>query len=182
MTDEPKDPNKQDEGTPPPDPGKAEDQEERTFTQAELDKVLKERLDRERRKSAEKFADYDTLKDQASKYAAIEEAQKTELQKAQEKLAAEQQRAEAAEAEAKRVKHESAVVTEALQLGFADPNDALAMIGEVEDVSAALKALAEQKPYLLKTNKPAPPGGKKPANPLLGQETDEQRRRRLGLG
>jgi len=52
---------------------------ERTFTQAELDTVISERLNRERAK----YADYETLKDKAAKFDAAEEASKTELQKAQ---------------------------------------------------------------------------------------------------
>ena len=53
----------------------------RTFTQAELDQVVQERLGRERAK----YADYETLKEKAAKYDQAEEASKTELQKAQEK-------------------------------------------------------------------------------------------------
>lgn len=57
---------------------------EKTFTQAELDAVIGERLSRERAK----YADYDTLKEKAIKFDEAEEASKTELQKAQEKLSA----------------------------------------------------------------------------------------------
>lgn len=57
---------------------------ERTFTQAELDAVIGERLSRERAK----YADYETLKEKASKFDEAEEASKTELQKAQDKMAA----------------------------------------------------------------------------------------------
>ena len=56
---------------------------ERTFTQAELDAVINDRLARERAK----YSDYETLKDKASKYDAAEEANKTELQKAQDESA-----------------------------------------------------------------------------------------------
>lgn len=62
---------------------------EKTFTQTELDKIVSERLARERGK----YADYDALKEKAAAYDAAEEAQKTELQKALE-------RAEKAEATA----------------------------------------------------------------------------------
>lgn len=57
-------------------------QEEKTFTQAELDSIIADRLTRERAK----FADYDTLKDKAAKYDEAEQANKTELQKATEKV------------------------------------------------------------------------------------------------
>lgn len=52
----------------------------RTFTQTELDEIVKDRVKRER----EKYTDYETLKDKAAKFDAAEEANKTELQKATE--------------------------------------------------------------------------------------------------
>lgn len=51
---------------------------EKTFTQAELDAVLAERLQRER----SKYADYASLKQKAEAYDQSVEANKTELQKA----------------------------------------------------------------------------------------------------
>ena len=54
---------------------------EKTFTQAELDRIVSERLKRER----EKYADYDSLVEKAQKFDQIEENAKTELQKAQER-------------------------------------------------------------------------------------------------
>lgn len=51
---------------------------EKTFTQAEVDKVIGERLKRER----EKYADYDAIKAKADKFDQMEEASKSELQKA----------------------------------------------------------------------------------------------------
>ena len=57
---------------------------EKTFTQAELDAAVENRLARERAK----YSDYDALKDKAAKYDQAEEARKSELQKAQESAAA----------------------------------------------------------------------------------------------
>lgn len=57
---------------------------EKTFTQAEVDSIVKERLGREQTK----FADYEELKKKAEAYDAAEEANKSELQKAQEQAAA----------------------------------------------------------------------------------------------
>lgn len=57
--------------------------EPKTFTQAELDATIGERLARER----EKYADYEALKEKAAKFDAAEEAAKTELQKAQDQAA-----------------------------------------------------------------------------------------------
>ena len=53
---------------------------ERTFTQAEVDAIIGDRLKRER----EKYADFDVLKEKAAKYDAAVESEKTELQKATE--------------------------------------------------------------------------------------------------
>lgn len=56
-------------------------QEERTFTQAELDEIVKNRVARERAK----YGDYETLQAKALKFDEMEEANKSELQKATEK-------------------------------------------------------------------------------------------------
>lgn len=58
-----------------------ETQEERTFTQAELDEIVQSRLSKEKAK----FADYDEIKSKAKQFDEIQEASKTELQKATEK-------------------------------------------------------------------------------------------------
>ncbi len=63
--------------------GTDNDNQDKTFTQAELDAIIGDRLSRERAK----YADYETIKDKASKYDEMEEANKSELQKAQEKTA-----------------------------------------------------------------------------------------------
>ena len=67
---------------------------EKTFTQAELDQIISERLKRER----EKYVDYDSLKEKAQKLDQIEEDAKSELQKAQE-------RAEKLQTELSELKH-----------------------------------------------------------------------------
>ena len=51
---------------------------EKTFTQAELDAIVGERLKRDRAK----YADYEDMKAKAEKYDQMEEANKSELQKA----------------------------------------------------------------------------------------------------
>lgn len=58
--------------------------EDKTFTQAELDKIVGERLSRERAK----YEGFDKLKEKAAKYDEMEEANKTELQKMSEKAQA----------------------------------------------------------------------------------------------
>lgn len=57
--------------------------EGRTFTQAELDKIVQSRVYEERKK----LADYDDLKAKADELDQLKEANKTELQKAQDRAA-----------------------------------------------------------------------------------------------
>lgn len=54
---------------------------EKTFTQAEVNEIVKERLKRDQGK----YSDYDDLKKKAEEYDKIQEASKTELQKANDK-------------------------------------------------------------------------------------------------
>lgn len=56
-------------------------EESRTFTQEELDRIVGERLQRERAK----YADFEALKEKASKFDQIEEQSKSELQKVTER-------------------------------------------------------------------------------------------------
>ncbi len=58
--------------------------QERTFTQHELDAIVKDRLGREK----SKYADYEELKQKAAKFDEFEEANKTELQRVTEKAQA----------------------------------------------------------------------------------------------
>jgi hypothetical protein len=68
--------------------------EEKTFTQAEVDAIVRERLKRERDATATKYADYDELKTKA----ATADGNKTQLDKMAEQLAAIGERATKAEA------------------------------------------------------------------------------------
>lgn len=56
-----------------------QENEQRTFTQAEMNAIIQDRLTRERGK----YADYEALKAKAAKFDEAEEAGKTDLQKAQ---------------------------------------------------------------------------------------------------
>jgi hypothetical protein len=60
--------------------------EGKTLTQAEVDKIVADRVARERKK----FADYDTLKKKASEYDKFQDSQKTELERRDAELAAAQ--------------------------------------------------------------------------------------------
>lgn len=58
--------------------GKQQETQDKTFTQADVDRVVSDRLRRER----EKFSDYDDVKSKASKLDEIEQANQSELEKA----------------------------------------------------------------------------------------------------
>lgn len=73
-------------------------EEPRTFTQEEVDKIVGDRLQRERAK----YADFEALKEKAAKFDEAEQAQKSELQKATE-------RAEALQKELDILKHADSV-------------------------------------------------------------------------
>ena len=58
-------------------------EEQKTFTQQEVDEIIKKRLSRAK---SEVPADYEELKSKAQKFDELENANKTELQKATEEL------------------------------------------------------------------------------------------------
>ena len=171
---------------------KAEEQD-RTFTQTELDAIIADRLKRERAKTA----DYDDLKAKASKLDELEEAQKSELEKAQERADKAEALAKAAEERAQAIALRSAIVAAASRLDFVDPEDAFALLdksalsttdeGKLEGVDEALKALAEAKPHLLKQDdqskaRPRRQTATYPSdNATAASESEDERAQRLGL-
>ena len=54
---------------------------ERTFTQAEMNAIIRDRVNREK----EKYADYETLREKAGKFDAAQEAAKSDLEKVTER-------------------------------------------------------------------------------------------------
>ena len=114
-------------------------------TQEELDRIIQGRLDRERKR----FADYDDIKAKATKYAELEEANKTESQKTAERLAAAEKRA--AELEVKALRSEvaaakgvpSALLTGSTQEELEAAADALiAFRGEQKSAGPSSSALS----------------------------------------
>lgn len=104
---------------------------EKTFTQAEMDAIIGERLSRERAK----YADYDEVKAKAAKYDEVEEANKTELQKAVEERDALKARIDKLEADKA---HADAVAKAAAEHGV-DAALLARMSGDVEENAAYLK-------------------------------------------
>lgn len=119
------------------------------------------------------------------------QAEMTEIERAQAAVKEMQQRVEAAQQERNGVILRSAIIAEASRLGFLDPQDAQRMLdadavtieaGQVQGVEAALKTLAEAKPYLLRQD-PSKGPAFTPTNPGQGGattgETNAARRLRL---
>jgi hypothetical protein len=123
--------------------------EEKTFSQEDLDRLIKERLKREK----DKYADYKDLKAQAEKWAEHEEAQKTEIDKAHDKAQKAEAERDEALAQANERLMRAAFVAEAAKANVSHPEDAymLADLSEVEitddgavsGVEGAVKALVE---------------------------------------
>lgn len=82
-----------DKPDPKPDPNPS------TFTQADIDRIVAERVNRERAK----FSDYDALKDKATKFDQLDAATKSDIDKANERATAAEKRAADAEAKALRL-------------------------------------------------------------------------------
>ncbi|MFH0243600.1 DUF4355 domain-containing protein [Streptomyces sp. HK10] len=152
-------------GAPNAQPGQQQGQGQgQTFTQADLDRIVAERLARER----SKYADYNDLKAKAAEYDKVAEAQKTEAQKLAEQL-------QAAQAEAQQYRGEVLRQKVAAELGVPAPLVAR-LKGSNEDELKAdaeelLKALPSQpaaraasRPVADLTPGALPPGGSGPTD------------------
>lgn len=123
----------------------AAEQKSDAFTQTDVDRIVKDRLERER----SKFADYSDLQAKASKFDEFEESQKTEQQKLTDKAAAAEAKTATTEAELARVK---AAVKHGLT---EDDLELLGTHGTAEEIDARAEKLAAR----IKTadaNKPKP--------------------------
>jgi hypothetical protein len=136
---------------------------ERRFTQADLDRIVSDRIKRER----QKYGDYDDLKARAAKWAEYEETQKTELERAQEAASkAVAERDQALSAANERLIR-AAFLAEAGKSGAQHPEDAylladlsavnIAEDGAVTGVTEQVKALVEAG-RLPKAGRPQAPG------------------------
>lgn len=132
-------------------------------TQADLDRIVGERLARER----EKFADYPDLLKKAEAHDAALEAAKSDADKAVDAARTEGEKAATERMNVRVIRSEAR--TMAATAKFRDPSDAVAFLdlskvtvndaGEVDEkaIGELLKTLAESKPYLLDDGKkPAP--------------------------
>lgn len=163
--------------TPPTDPAGSEGSPggdgsgsgpDRTFTQADLNRIVSDRLARER----EKFANFDELKTKAAELDQLKEGEKTELQKAQDR----QTQLERENTELKTRAQEAATRREvekaARKAGLADPEDGYLLIdrkaldldedGTPKNADQLIAALIEAKPHLKGSLRPPGDGDQGP--------------------
>lgn len=167
----------------------------RTFTQDELEKIIGERLTREREKLTGKFADYDDLKAAKKKLDEYEAAQLSEQEKLTKRLKELEDAKTAAEASEAKAKEEArvtmlraAVVAEAGRQRARTPDDAWRLVettalemgedGKITGVEAAVKTLIDEGrlPTLDKPTAPQTDAGRGTGHkPEPGEQlTDEQ--------
>jgi hypothetical protein len=125
-------------------------------TQADLDRIIQDRLARERKN----FADYEDLKAKATEYDKFKESSKTEQQKAIDAAKLEGANEVTGKFTTRIVNAE--IKATAATLGFADPKDAIALYGDISKVEIQedgpdakaikerLEEISKEKPYLLK--------------------------------
>lgn len=109
----------------------------------------------------------------------------TEVERLRADLDAERQARQQAEQQRQQETLRHQVMVEASKLGFVDPSDVIALLpsdsielkpdGSISGLTAALKKLAEEKPYLTKASTPAispthPAGGQPPSYEQLKQD------------
>lgn len=182
------------------------DTEVKTFTQEELDRIVADRVARERKK-LDKFSDYDDLKAKLSEYERQQEERKraemSEIERYQADLEAErtakqtlEQRISEMEASIQREKINAEFIKVATSHNIAYIDDAKLLAdlsavkidenGNIVGVEEAVKALVENKPFLLGAKKvPQPIGGPtnhdndsttKTADQLLQEAADKARK------
>lgn len=141
---------------------KPEPKSEETFTKAQLEDIIKQRLASERKK----YEGFDDLKKKASEYDKIQQGNMSELEKLNQKLAEEQQKAEQAQAKLTSTLIKNAVMSEAVKAGAVDPDTVYALVHASSDfgnisvddelnvtgADAVVAALLNAKPFL-KSNK-----------------------------
>lgn len=180
--------------TPPPAPTKDPDGDPGFHAprdQAEFDRMIGERLARER----SKFDGYDDFRAKAEQFDALEEQNKTELQRATEAATAADQRATLAEWRLVDQAIRNAVVAEAAKANAIDPDEIVTLLdvdaltiddaGMVTGADTAVANLLERKPHLVRPgNQPRPDfdagtrsdgTGNKPGQPWQVQSRDELR-------
>lgn len=201
--DDPPDDNNADPGG---NDGGGSNDNEPTFTQADVDRIVGERAKRAGKAAVSDLLESlglekpDDLKKLVEAQRKATEKEKSDLQKAQEKAQAEEQKRQELEARLQRERVDRVIEREAQALGFADVTDATSLVDrsliEVEEdgvtgVKEALEALLKSKPHLKAQQQgdpdPAPDldgdkgkggkGGKSKKGGLTDQQRTEYARR-----
>jgi hypothetical protein len=164
-----------------------------TFNSDDVERIVKDRLDRERKK----FEGFDELKAKAQKYDEIEAQNATELEKAIKKADAEARADVSAKTNLRLIGAEAKAAAAAM--GFNDPADAVIQLrdkfsgikvtddGDVDEeaVKALIDQLAKDKPYLVKTDSgrptPLPGQGQHQTPPNSGRDQAMEQARKRGF-
>jgi hypothetical protein len=127
----------------------------RTFTQEELDRIIAERLQRER----EKFRDYDALRRKAEEFDKLQQAQMSEQEKLAKRLAELEQENQALRKQGQEHTLKYEIMLLASRLGIVDPEAAYRLLdlsriefgqdGRPTNLEQGLKDLIKAKPYLV---------------------------------
>lgn len=144
-------------------PAGGQQAEVKMLPQAEVDRIIAERLARQKAQ----YADYDELKAKAAKWAEVEESQKSEAQKTQERMAQLERERDEALARSNDRLIRAAFVAEAAKVGALHPEDLFALAdragvsvneqGDVVGVTEAVQAVVTAGRIPLATNRPASP-------------------------
>lgn len=127
------------EGAEGADPGKM-------FTQAELDRIVSDRLSRERKQVVEKYGDLDQMKADSAELAKIRDGEKTDMQRLQEEFAAEKSARETAQTELAAVKRTQYGMNKGLPRDLAELLTAADDEGLDEQINKLLPHVAAAKP------------------------------------
>ena len=171
---------------------------ERSFSQADVDRIIAERLARQKAQIEGQFSDYEALKAAKEKLDALEEAQLSELEKAQRRAAEAEAARDRALQEANERLIQSAFMAAAAKAGAAYPEDVYYLAdlsgvsieenGTVTGVTEAVGALVEAG-RLVMAGKPKAPSldsgagsGERPEEKTLRLTEEElAMARKLGL-
>lgn len=152
-----------DEPTPTPEGGDGDTTPEKTFTQEQLNRIVEERLARER----QKYADYDDLKAKAAEFDKLEESKKSEEQKLLERIEAAEKRAQEAEKAVKEAELKALRSEIKVKFGLTDAQAARLQGDTLEELEAdAKEVFGEPKKEEELEDKPTP-GSSRPREALI---------------
>jgi hypothetical protein len=147
---------------------------EKTFTQADVDKLIGQRLARE----TAKYGDYDTYKASHAELEQLKAQNASELDKAKREAKAEGIAEVTTKVNGRLIASEARALASAME--FHNPADAVGLVdlgsirvsndGEVdsEAIKALITALAKERPYLIRAPKEDPKPGKPKSDPSQG--------------